>query len=503
MKKSSKILSIIMALLMVVSTIPMSNITASAYTYSGTCGENVTWEFDESTGTLIISGTGAMDDYEPNNPPWAGYEDSIKTVVISYGVMTISKYAFFHHRLTSITIPDSVTIIGDSAFDNCQFLTCVSIPDSVTTIGDDVFDNCHRLTSFTVDSNNQYFSNDEYGVLFNKDRTTLIQYPIGNMRTSYTIPDSVTTIGDDAFNVCSNLTNVTIPDSVTTIGELAFFGCDSLTSVTIPNSVTIIDGEAFEKCTSLTSVKIGDRVTTIGDYAFYACISLTSITIPNSVKTIDEGAFYVCDRLADVYYDGTEEQWRKIFIGSENEDLLNANIHFKNHTFGDWSTVTSPTCTENGFEKRICTECGKEETKTIFALGHKYNSVVTAPTCTEKGYSTYTCHCGYSYVGNYVNAKGHTYTEIVTNPTCTKDGYTTYTCECGDSYVDDYVDALGHVDNDDDGCCDMDNEVLDPTIDCKCNCHKSGITKFFFNFVLFFQKLFGSNKECVCGITHY
>ena len=97
----------------------------------------------------------------------------------------------------------------------------------------------------------------------------------------------------------------------------------------------------------------------------------------------------------------------------------------------------------------------------------------------------------------------HTYESVTIPPTCTEQGYTLYTCPCGDSYVDNYVDAIGHIDNDGNGYCDADNELLDLTLNCGCNCHKSGIRKFFFKFALFFQRIFGANKNCGCGVTHY
>ncbi|MBQ3151470.1 MAG: leucine-rich repeat protein, partial [Clostridia bacterium] len=180
-----------------------------------------------------------------------------------------------------------------------------TIPDSVTSIGDDAFYFCESLTSITVDKNNSNYSSDKYGVLFNKDKTDLIKYPVGNGRTSYTIPDSVTSIGDSAFYSCDSLTSITIPDSVTSIGDGAFAWCDSLTSVTIGNSVT-----------------------SIGSSAFYYCYSLTSMTIPDSVTSIGNSAFYGCTNLTDVYYQGTEAQWNKISIGSYNDPLKNATIHF-------------------------------------------------------------------------------------------------------------------------------------------------------------------------------
>jgi hypothetical protein len=160
------------------------------------------------------------------------------------------------------------------------------------------------------------------GVLFDKSQTTLIQFP-GRIAGSYTIPDSVTSIGDYAFQSCSDLgnviipnsvtnmgegefagcrslTNVTIGNSVTSIGYAAFCDCSSLTSVTIPNSVTGIGLQAFCGCSSLTSVTIPNSVTGLGDWAFEACANLTSVTIPDSVTGIGEGAFELCTNLTSV-----------------------------------------------------------------------------------------------------------------------------------------------------------------------------------------------------------
>ena len=278
----------------------------------------------------------------------------------------------------AITIPSeidgkSVTSIGPSAFYGCTGLTSITIPNSVTSIGYSAFERCTGLTSINVASGNNYYS-DNNGVLFNKKKTELIRYPEGKSQTSYTIPDSVTSIGSWAFNGCTGLTSITIPNSVTSIGDSAFYGCTGLTSITIPNSVTSIGDGAFDGCTDLTSITIPNSVTgignyafqgctgltsitipnsvtgigymafngcsgltsitipnsvtSIGKYAFWYCTGLTSITIPNSVTSIGDWAFQDCTGLKDVYYTGSKDEWKAISIGECNGRLLNATIHY-------------------------------------------------------------------------------------------------------------------------------------------------------------------------------
>lgn len=255
---------------------------------SGSCGENLTYNYVAATKTLTISGFGAMNDYSFNSSgkcdsPWwtGGYYKSIKNVVIEYGVTSIGENAFWYcQNLTSVTIPSSVASIGQGAFSSCQNLTSVIIPSSVTSIGRSAFSSCTRLSTVLI-------------------------------------PNSVTSIADYAFQGCECLTSITIPKDVTSIGICAFANCKSLTSVTIPNSVTTIEGSTFSGCSGLSSVIIGKKVSLIRSGAFN-CDGLTdvycfavrvpSVTVNSSpFKNIKNATLHV--PAAAIYVYANDDYW--------------------------------------------------------------------------------------------------------------------------------------------------------------------------------------------------
>lgn len=352
-----RVMSMFLAVVMVVGMVALLPLQVNAAeATSGTCGKNLTWTLD-ADGTLTISGTGAMYNYNQNNRvPWPS---TIKKIFLTDGITSIGNYAFKGCSLLNrIYISNSVTSIGQLAFYGCSNLNSISIPNFVTSIGKYAFGHCSALTNVNISNiSNSLISIGDYAFEYCSSLTSIhipnsvnyigcfafehcsslrsinistsmisierstfldcsslanINIPdsvtsIGQASfqqcsslTSIDIPNSVTSIRNSAFLMCSNLTNINIPNSVTSIGQDAFSHCSSLDNVNIPNSVTYIRDCVFRYCSSLTSINIPKSVTSIGRRSFEGCTSLTNISIPNSVTHISDWAFLSCTSLSDI-----------------------------------------------------------------------------------------------------------------------------------------------------------------------------------------------------------
>ena len=280
---------------------------------SDKCGDNLTWSFDEATGTLAVEGSGPMYDYAFDTQPWRAIEDQVTALSLPAGITTIGENAFQNlYHLEDLIIPDSVTSIGREAFAFCG-MTSVIVGSGVITIEEYAFCNCNAIAEFTVSEENLAFLTVD-GLLLSHDETVLVSYPHGKQQETVTIPSTVTTIGPGAFYNYIALKSITIPEGVTEIGKEAFRYCTGLTEIILPNSVTSMEMGAFGDCTALASVSFSGRMRTIGWLSFNGCTSLT-----------------------DVYYRGTESQASALIaqISDGNEPLINATWHY--------AEATSPT----------------------------------------------------------------------------------------------------------------------------------------------------------------
>ena len=318
--------------------------------------------------------------------------------------------------LTSVTIPDNIETVGEYAFYSCSNLNDVSIGRGVKEIGVRAFVG-GLLTEFVIDGDNPAYCVED-GVLFTKDKTTLIQYPGGRGGT-YIIPNSVTTIGASAFEYATDLTAVTIPDTVITIGEAAFAECEALSVAVIPNSVRRVGPSAFYRCSSLTEMHIPDSVDFIGEYAFYKCVSLTEVTIPYTVTVLEGGVFSACESLTEIHIPDTVTTIGfdafQGCIGLTTVVIPDGVTTIGSYAFGDCSALTTmilpATVTE--IQARAFLRCyaltdvwygGTEQTQQkklevdlqnhpLLAARWRYSvkkSAVTAPNCQQGGETTFT-----------------------------------------------------------------------------------------------------------------
>lgn len=351
---------------------------------SGSCGGGVEYSLDTDTGAMTISGHGSMSDYGSSaHAPWSGSLAAITTVTIADGVTSIGNSAFRGCvNLTSISIADSVKSIGvdafsgctslesvtggsgvtfigksafysckslsdisigervvtiaEAAFYGCQSLKSVSIPDSVEYVNGQSFAYCKSLADVTLGSGVKYIGHQAFygssslasiavdpenrayssegGVLYNKDKTQLLIYPEG-ASTTCNIPYTVTSFSIDAFEGCTGLQEIIVDPANAVFSSddgmlydkdmthLIFCPRGSLVTIcVIPDSVTTIDDDAFNGCRGISVVIIGACVEAIGDGAFETCSSLESLTMSDSVKTIGTNAFFECWNLKKISF---------------------------------------------------------------------------------------------------------------------------------------------------------------------------------------------------------
>ena len=345
MKK--RILSLVLAVVLALCLLPATAYAAT--TASGACGKNLTWSLS-STGTLTISGKGAMAKYDSGKMPWAAYKNQIKSVVLAKGITSIAYLSFSGYtKLTSVQIPDSVTDIGASAFDKCTALSDMTLPKNLKTLGWLAFAGCSSLKTLTIPAS----LTEGGGSAFSKcTGLKEVYFEKGSKAVEST-----------QFLGCTSLEKVVLPAGLERIGTEAFTGCTSLKSLSIPASVAEIGMYPASACTSLQEITVasGNRHYTSWNGALYtkdmktliqypggrtggvvipqgvetlglnsiSCPGMTSILLPASLKLIASGAFNGCDHLTDVYYAGSKAQWALVDKNaSMNEALEQAKIHY-------------------------------------------------------------------------------------------------------------------------------------------------------------------------------
>ena len=482
--------------------------------------------------------------YIPDSMFFGDYR--LSSITIPEGVVRIDDTVFSDCGFTQFTIPSTVTKIGVSAFSSCDSLSKFIVEEGNTAYKavDGVLfsaDGTHLISypagktgsSYSVPEGTKYI---DYGAFREQRYLYYVYFPaslikIDGYAFSYckrlqkvTLPSTLTTLGSDIFRDCTSLYSVTFGNQSIVLGDYMFSGCTSLSSITLPTKLAAIPNGLFDDCTSLRSINIPSTVTKIGSTAFCNCDSLTSVTIPGSVKSIGQQAFDFCQNLTTIIFeDGVKTlDWIAVrnaprltkvvipasltSIGKQNFESCplvtlyvtcystgynyakNNGIKYSTSHNYSYSTVTYPTCTQQGYttytcpcgssyksnyvsklghteaiyeavapdcinngltEGKYCSVCGVDIVKqtVVSALGHSLTQYEgKSPTCLEPGYMPYEA-CSVCDYTTYepIPAVEHTYEYVITSPTCVEQGYTTHTCLwCGDSYVDDYVEAVGH-----------------------------------------------------------
>jgi len=446
-----KTLCLCLALLMLFPLLMLS-VSAADTPTEGTYGENISWSFDANTGTLTVTGEGAMKDLALNtNMPWNSLRKNIKIASISEGITHICNRAFENcSSLTDVTIPSTLRSVGENAFDLGSSLQNIHIKDLSSYASID-YANAKASPACYLPIKALYMDGTKITAPVLPDGTkTIANYAFNGLDiTAITIPSTVTEIGVNAFVGCLNLKSVQIPDSVTTLGSQVFGnctslesvtlsqnltviptsmfnGCNKLFSITLPNNLQRIESSAFVSCSSLKLSSLPESVTYIGSSAFQAsgitnmtlpqgitelfystfanCSKLTRIVLPKNIEKINASVFASCSALTSIIYCGTEAQWNSV---SKHSDWR----IYSNKAALRYHDVSSYAVTDNKTHSGICSICSEP-----FSASHRLteSTVAKNPTHTEAGILRYKCNaCAYTTDDPIPKLTEHSYSDWV------------------------------------------------------------------------------------------
>ena len=358
MKHTSKLLSLILVLVLMLGAFSAFSITASAATTTGATGD-CTWTFDDAIGTLTFSGTGAIPGYTLTaRPDWYAFEAQIKKVVIESGITKVGNNAFNGCSvLSEVILPDTLTEIRNNVFYDCTNLSYVEYwGTTAPTLGMGVFNGCDNLLVVNVPTN---YEGDAFTRGLNISKTL-----VASAATTTGTTGNCTWTFDDTTGTLTISGNGAIGSDQSWSEYVS-----SITSIVIEDGVTSIANNAFRNHTSLKTVTLSASVETIGSYAFTGCSSLKSVTLPASVTKIGSAAFYACSSLETVNYLGTSapSMGSYVFIGCI-ATVVNVPVDYEGDTFGDRDVVKNLVpdeeddegCTHESFADGKCTACGYE-----------------------------------------------------------------------------------------------------------------------------------------------
>lgn len=320
---------------------------------SGQCGDNVFWSFDESTGTLTISGKGEMVLFDGDARPWP--VDKIKEIIVEEGITRITERVFaFTENLEKVKLPESILyveweIFYNSGYDGYVNDSGVLYEDNILiTVTEELYGTYRVLSGTRVIADWPF-----YNIGSQPELTTVVLpeslVTIGSGAfngciglSSTVIPKSVRRIGDEAYKDCENLKTVTINSGVKAIGERAFSGCFALEEIIIPDTVSTLGQQAFQNCSELKKVSVRGQITQLGFFTFNGCEKLESLDLPKSLRYIDDGAAYGCENLTEINFEGTTEEWLKLIQETECRELKDSRVTC-GYSFTQQGTPDEPT----------------------------------------------------------------------------------------------------------------------------------------------------------------